>query len=317
MDVIVYHNSCPDGWAAAYIAKLRYPEAKLRPRDHGTEIDIEEYRGKDVLCVDINMRGKNDEVAAVCKSYRVIDHHKSETDIIGKSYVTYDVNRSGAGLTWDYLFGKDSVAEFKAPIYKDGIATGEFLEAEWDTRPWWVNYVEDRDLWRFALPESEAINAYIMTFPYEIVSWDQMTKADLRDAITSGKAILLQIAKYVREAVKQAQPGTLNVGDKHYTVGVVNVPYLNTSEVGHALAHRYDIGLGWFERSDGIIQFSARSVGDVDVSAVAKAFGGGGHMHAAGFQLSLARGREVIDTILNRSLTREQINQALDIMSGC
>lgn len=307
MDLIVYHNNCPDGFTAAYIAKLRYPEAKLRPRDHGSPIDIEEFRDKDVLCVDINMRGKNDEVAAVAKSYRVIDHHKSETDIIGKPYVTYDVNRSGAGLTWDYLFGKDK-PEVDRP-HAVNTLTGErhriFLgEAlDYENRPWWVNYVEDRDLWKFSLPESEAVNAYVMTFPYEIVAWDRMTKVDLRDAITRGKAVLLQIEKYVREAVKQAQPGTLNIGDKHYTVGVVNTLYLNTSEVGHALAHRYDIGLGWFERNDGMIQFSARSIGDIDVSVVAKAFGGGGHQHAAGFQLPLIKGRQMIDTILNRQLT--------------
>ena len=100
--------------------------------------------------------------------------------------------------------------------------------------------------------------------------------------------------------MKQAQPGTLNLGGKHYTVGIVNVPYLNTSEVGHALACRYDVGLGWFERNDGLLQFSLRSVGEVDVTEIAKVFGGGGHQHAAGFQLPLDKGREVIDTILGR-----------------
>jgi len=290
MDVIVFHNNCSDGFTAAYTAKLRYPEAKLFPRDHGLEPPYEELTGKDVLVVDFSWRTReqNDKMASLTKSFRILDHHKTAQEaLIGAPYAIFDMNRSGAGLAWDYLFGEDK-------------SNADSDEVSFLPRPWWVSYVEDRDLWRFELPESEAVNAYIMTFPYEITAWDHMTKADLRDAITQGKAVLLQIAKYVREAVKQAQPGTLNIGDKHYTVGVVNIPYLNTSEVGHALAHRYDIGLGWFERSDGIIQFSARSLGDVDVSVIAKAFGGGGHLHASGFQLSLDKGRKLIDTILAR-----------------
>lgn len=298
MDAIVYHGSCPDGFAAAYIAKLRYPEAKLMPRDHGLEPPYEEVTGKDVLVVDFSWRTReqNDKLASLAKSFRILDHHKSAKEVIGDApYAVFDMERSGAGLAWDYLFGIDSDLAFTAMTTID-YKVGKF----YTPRPWYVNYVEDRDLWKFSLPESEAVNAYIMTFPYEIAAWERMTKVDLRDAITQGKAILLQIAKYVREVVKQAQPGTLNIGDKHYTIGIVNVPYLNTSEVGHALANRYDIGLGWFERSDGMIQFSARSVAGIDVSEVAKMFGGGGHQHAAGWQLSLDKGRELIDTILGR-----------------
>lgn len=70
--------------------------------------------------------------------------------------------------------------------------------------------------------------------------------------------------------------------------------------VGNELSKTANIGLGWFERADGMIQFSARSKGEIDVSAVAKTFNGGGHKNAAGWQLPLNKGREVIDTILGR-----------------
>lgn len=301
MDLIVYHNNCPDGYTAAYIAQKKFPEAKLVPRDHGVTINVEDYRDKDVLCVDCNLRGKNDMVAVIAKSYLVLDHHKSETEIMDKPYAVYDVTRSGAGLAWDYLFGKDSTKR---------VIPGMEVRGFNMTRPWWVNYVEDRDLWKFELPKSKEVNSYIMTFAYDPESWSKMTEVDFKYAVAAGENVLLQIHKYVREAAKQAQRGTLNIGGKHYTVAVVNVPYLNTSEVGDVLAHSSDIGLGWFERSDGMIQFSARSMGDIDVSEVAKFFRGGGHMHAAGFQLSLTEGRNLVDTILNRgknSLTSFQI----------
>jgi nanoRNase/pAp phosphatase (c-di-AMP/oligoRNAs hydrolase) len=76
------------------------------------------------------------------------------------------------------------------------------------------------------------------------------------------------------------------------------------SEAGNALVNMgYDIGLAWFENGRGQISFSLRSNkkgSDVDVSAIAKTFGGGGHRNAAGFQIGVKEGRELVDTILGR-----------------
>lgn len=289
MDLIIYHNGCPDGFSAAYIAKLKYPQAKLLARDHGLEPPYEEVTGKDVLVVDFSWRTReqNDKLFELAKSFRILDHHKSAKEVIGNAlYAVFDMKRSGAGLAWDYLFGLDSLGPY-----------GEKYEG----RPWWVDYVEDRDLWNHKLPETEAVNAYIMTTAYDLESWKLMTQVDLAVAIEKGRAVRLEINKYIREVVKQTQVGTLNIGDKHYSVGVVNIPYLHTSDVGNTLAHRYDIGLGWFERGDGMIQFSARSIGDIDVSVIAQTFGGGGHKNAAGWQVSLDKGRHIVDTILGRN----------------
>jgi oligoribonuclease NrnB/cAMP/cGMP phosphodiesterase (DHH superfamily) len=293
--IIVYHNNCPDGFTAAYVAKLRYPFAQLVGLDHGLS---EEYitslisgcAETDVLMVDFSFRTReqNDMLAKSALSLRILDHHKTAQKVLeGAPYAVFDMERSGAGLAWDYLFGKDS----------------PYSEMQHAERPWYVDYVEDRDLWRFKLPMSREVNAYIMTFPYDIAGWDKMAKSGFMYAATAGEAVILQIEKYVREAVKQAQPGKLGHAGRLYTVGIVNIPYLNTSEVVDALAHRYDIGLGWFERADGVIQFSARSLktNDVDVSAIAQAFGGGGHRTAAGWQVPVDKGREIIDTILGRN----------------
>lgn len=295
MDLIVFHNNCPDGTTAAYIAKLRYPDAELLPRDHGVEPPYDLVKDKDVLVVDFSWRTReqNDKLASLAKSFRILDHHKTaEAVLAGAPYATFDMNRSGAGLAWDYLFGNDC----------EPISTAWNPLALLVPRPWWVNYVEDRDLWRFNLPDSHAVNNYIMTFPYTIEGWLTMTKAPLSLAVQAGKDIQLQIDKYVCEAVKQAQRGHLNLNNKQYTVAIVNVPYINCSEVGHVLSETADVGLSWFERSDGVIQFSARSRGDIDVSEIAKQFNGGGHLHAAGWQMSVTEGRRLVDSILGRGV---------------
>lgn len=286
MDLIISHNACPDGFCAAYIASKRYPEAQIMFRDHGLEPPYEAVTGKDVLVTDFSWRTReqNDKMASLAKSFRILDHHKTaEAVLAGAPYATFDMNRSGAGLAWDYLFGRDSWMISKTR----------------EERPWWVNYVEARDLWRWeSLHNSREICAYLGTLPFTKEGWDAITKEpmELGTIIDLGKGALAHIEHYTREAIKQAKLGKL----MGYKVAVLNVPYLNCSEVGNELAKTYDVSLTWFERGDGIIQFSLRSIGDKDVSEIAKKFNGGGHKNASGFQLPLQQGRDTIDAILGR-----------------
>ena len=86
-----------------------------------------------------------------------------------------------------------------------------------------------------------------------------------------------------------------------YDINVLNCTCLNGNKIGKELAETANFGLTWFERKDDIIQFSLWSIGDRDVSKIAVRFGGGGHKNAAGFELNIRRGRELIDAILSRA----------------
>ena len=67
-----------------------------------------------------------------------------------------------------------------------------------------------------------------------------------------------------------------------------NCPTHLTSDVGHELAKQSgSYGLLWSINKDGKCLCSLRSVGDYDVSAIAKTFGGGGHRNAAGFEIDI------------------------------
>jgi len=75
-----------------------------------------------------------------------------------------------------------------------------------------------------------------------------------------------------------------------YQVPVVNLSD-NISEVGNALCKRfpeYPFSVSYCDRSDGQRSWSLRSIGDFDVSDIAKKFGGGGHRNAAGFTTDAA-----------------------------
>ena len=67
-----------------------------------------------------------------------------------------------------------------------------------------------------------------------------------------------------------------------------NCPPHLASDVGHELANQSGtFGLLWYINHEGKCLCSLRSNGDYDVSAIAKAFGGGGHRNAAGFETSI------------------------------
>jgi uncharacterized protein len=312
MDLILYHGLCPDGFCAAYIAHAKYPEAKLIPLNHGADHSEiwKECVGKDVLMVDFSLRTReeNDALEASTRSFQIYDHHRTAQAVLeGASYAVFDMKRSGAGLTWDYLFGEDFEQDANVRIPTP--------------RPWYVNYVEDRDLWNWTLPNSREVCAYIGTYELTIEAWDELTQIVPRDILTLGNGAYAHIQHYVREAAKQAQTGVLYTpGDlegvvQSYKIAVLNVPYLNCSEVGNELAKTHDVSLTWFERGDQIIQFSLRSIGDIDVSAIAKIFGGGGHKNAAGFQLSVEKGRELVDQILGRDFVRiKYLTQQMELM---
>lgn len=302
MDIIMYHNNCPDGWAAAFISKSRYPEAELMGLNHGLLPEaVEELfiysTGKDVIMVDYSLRTRelNDRLNAVAKSFRILDHHKTALAVLdGAPYATFDMKRSGAGMAWDYLFGKDA----KQTLTK--IDDNTFSYTIFTPRPWWVDYTEDQDLWNWALPDSPEINAFLMVQPRTVEAWEFIARNySAKDARDEGKGVRQYVEYYTRSVTEFAQEGIL-FGKR---AAVLNIPYVGVSEAGNALCKAgFPLAVLWFERNDGQTQFSLRGDGSVDVSGIAKFYGGGGHNNAAGFQVTIAEGRALVDQILDREL---------------
>ena len=274
MDLIIYHRDCPDGFCAAFIAKKKYPKAMLLGWTYGEEGSFPDLHGKDVLVVDFSWpRETMIRMHETAESLLVLDHHKTaQKELEGLDFAVFDMNRSGAAITWDTLFPDKP-------------------------RPWYVDYVQDRDLWTWKLPCSKDVSGYIMALPHTIGDWAKLDFLDPSDAWKAGAAIRLHIDHYIEKVVAQRQHGDLD----GLSIAIVCAAYPNISDVGSELCKYAQIGAGWFERGDGMMQFSLRSTGELDVSAVAKKYGGGGHKNASGFQLPLAEGRKVLDKILGRS----------------
>jgi oligoribonuclease NrnB/cAMP/cGMP phosphodiesterase (DHH superfamily) len=304
MDLIIFHQGCTDGFCAAYVAHQRWPEAELLAQDYGVEPPYDKVKDKDVIVVDFswNKREHNEQLARLAHSFRILDHHKTAQAVLeGLDFAIFDTNRSGAGLAWDYIFGKDS--EFSE------VSTSPMGRP----RPWFVDYAEDYDLWKFQLLDSRAINAYLAAVPKDIHSWDEMVaRTSPEQAAVSGAGSRRQIESYVRQGKREAQSGRLFFVDEEgfvheYWAMVISALGINSSELGGELAdfQGIDVAIVWFERGDGKIQFMLRAHHGADAGKLAKAKGGGGHKQSAGFELSITEGRELIDAILNRPLGGE------------
>jgi oligoribonuclease NrnB/cAMP/cGMP phosphodiesterase (DHH superfamily) len=176
----------------------------------------------------------------------------------------FDIERSGAGITWDY-FWHDTPRE---PL---------------------ISYIEDRDLWKFALPMSREINAVINCIGFDYDSFVAMNDRLLHhfeSVVSSGQAIM-RYREVLVESLAQCAKQTKLLG---VPVMVANAPYKLVSEVGHHLTALTGVSMIYhIDDAKGFVKVSLRSadrgVDTIDVSEIAAAYGGGGHMKAAGFQL--------------------------------
>jgi oligoribonuclease NrnB/cAMP/cGMP phosphodiesterase (DHH superfamily) len=215
-----------------------------------------EFDGRNVFILDFSYsREELLRINEVANSLVVLDHHASaQKELDDLPFCTFDMNRSGAGLTWDHFYPSR-------------------------LRPWIVEYVEDRDLWEWCLPNSRDINAALSLEPFEFETWDRLKNVN-PDAISNrGAAVNL----YKKRLVERAIINTQRVRIDTHEVDAVNTNVLD-SEIGNALALSNTFGVVWRVQGDGRYRYSFRSAqtSSFDVSELAQKFGGGGHKKAAG-----------------------------------
>lgn len=268
--VVVYHKDCFDGMMAATVVNLwlkKYGQfGTFWPVGYGDPaLTPNIFNDKKVIFVDFTYRRElMESIKEVAKHLVVLDHHKTaEADLTnfngGFPYTVFDMERSGCGIAWDYFF----------PTI---------------LRPWVVNTVEDRDLWRMVLPETREAMAWIATLSFSLDDYEALiTHAEKEEVVDMGRAILRYITNYGAKAAEHMRIESIG----GYQVPTVNMSYQNCSDHLDQLRNRrpeFPFVASYFRRADGQWQFSLRSAG-FDVSAIAKLYGGGGHNNAAGFNV--------------------------------
>jgi oligoribonuclease NrnB/cAMP/cGMP phosphodiesterase (DHH superfamily) len=259
----IYHGNCADGFTSAWVVRKALGE-DVQFHAGVYQDPPPDVEGKDVLLVDFSYkRPVLEAIRDRAASVTILDHHKTaEADLKDIPGVTtvFDMGRSGARITWDYFFPKD-------------------------TPPTLLLHVEDRDLWRFALRKTREIQAAVFAYPYEFKVWDFLMGADLDQLGVEGEAIERKHFKDIRELTRVV---TRPMNIAGHIVPVANLPYTLTSDAGHLLAKGNPFAGCYWDTPSGRV-FSLRSTDEgLDVAEIAKQYGGGGHKNASGFRLSYA-----------------------------
>lgn len=286
--LVIYHANCPDGVCAAWVLLLYYGESnvELYPAKYGQPPpDVE---GRDVIIVDFSYpRATLEAMKASARMLGVLDHHKTaREDLEDLPYAYFDMERSGAGLAWDFTH-----------TYASRNGDGALHVPPRSDRPWLVEYVQARDIWKHKGPGAppfarEALTA-LSTWPLDPVIWASGEFVDAicpfaaeppGDLVETGRAIL-RYEEQILEGLLRGARRTEFAG--HENIPVVNAPGRFASELGNRLSADAPFAVVWSEGRDRTLWFSLRSQGGADCSAIAKLYGGGGHKCAAGFSLKL------------------------------
>lgn len=270
--VVIYHRGCTDGFAAAWLARKVWKDALFLAAMYGEDTGyFDLLRGKDILITDFSFpRADLERLHSISKSLLVLDHHQTaQKDLEGLPYCRFDNNKSGATLTLNWV--KEQGCEVSNDI--------ELLAL----------YIEDRDLWKFALPDSEIISIAIRSYPQNFDVWDELfldNKVPWEKLKQEGSAI----QKYRKQMIE------IHVNRASYlTIGGYDVPVVECSnndiisEVATKLAEYHPFAACYYFVGDKVV-FSLRSIppDGIDVSEIAKLYGGGGHKHASGFAVPAA-----------------------------
>lgn len=263
MTICIYHGNCADGFGAAWVVHKAIGDIEFFPGKY--QEPPPDVTGKDVVMVDFSYkRPALLEMAAKANSILILDHHQTAAedlvDLPENVTAKFDMSRSGAMLTWDHFFP----GQEPPPL---------------------LLHIEDRDLWRFALPHTREIQAAVFSYPYDFKVWDQLMAGSLCALWTEGSAIERKHFKDINELLGVTTREMLIGG---YRVPIANLPYTLVSDAAHELAEGRPFAGCYWDTPDGRV-FGLRSNDEgVDVSAVAKQYGGGGHRNASGFRVSFA-----------------------------
>ncbi len=282
--LVIYHANCWDGFCAAWIARKALGDAEFFPANYGQSPP--DVTDRVVYMLDFSYpRDVMDRLLTAARRTVVLDHHKTAQAALDGFHqpesgidVIFDMDKSGARLTWLWF-----------------TMEGYALWTPHQPRaPWLVDYTEDRDLWRHALEGTHEINAALRSYPLDFALWDQFEQKEPRSTFYyEGAAIRRRERQIVEDHVRNARmcSFSLMVGGPQAAddqlVPIVNATTL-FSEIAGELARGHAFAACYFDRQDGKRQWSLRSAPDgADVSEIAKAHGGGGHKHAAGFEQPL------------------------------
>lgn len=268
--LLCLHHNDADGLCAGAIVRRRFGDTvELIETNYGRPVPWEKVDAAQTVIVTDFSLPKADMLKiyrAKGKNFIWIDHHisaiKEMSDHAGIAGLR-NVDEAACVLTWQYFFPDEDV-------------------------PPAVRYIGDRDIWRFAYPQTKAFSEglfYADTRTDNDALWQLLFNNDeamIQSLMQRGRILLeARLAGITRRVHGHGFETTFN----GFRTLAVNLP--SSGDVGHHICSLgYDVAYVYSEsQQDGVVYTHVTLYSETtDVSALAKKYGGGGHKGAAGFR---------------------------------
>jgi oligoribonuclease NrnB/cAMP/cGMP phosphodiesterase (DHH superfamily) len=267
--IVIYHGGCDDGFGAAWAIWCAHAGWEFVPAAYGAPPP--EVAGRDVVMADFSYkRPVLEAMAREAHSILILDHHESAAEELAAPFedaafcpvrCVFDMDHSGAMLAWrEYHPGAEP--------------------------PALLRHIEDRDLWRFALPNTQEVTMALRSYGQEFLVWNWLMGRDIEELVSEGRIC----QRFFRRQWEEGLIGKWMRNPTYARIGVARVPVINAtshfySEVAGALAEQDGVPFAaCFSHNHRGVTYSLRSrEGGANVARIAQEYGGGGHAHAAGF----------------------------------
>jgi oligoribonuclease NrnB/cAMP/cGMP phosphodiesterase (DHH superfamily) len=268
--ICLYHDD-PDGCCAAAIVRRAMGDRPvLHPLEIGGPIPWESIEAcEQVVLVDFSLPLEDMERLRQGRKLVWADHHKTALVGLGQAMVDVPGERSldaaACVLTWRTFFPENPV-------------------------PLAVALIGDRDIWQMAYPETRAFAEGLFQEQIEPTNdrlWKPLlddNRDRVRELVERGRALYDARMKSIADVVSHY--GFVTSFEGHRTM-VVNHP--GNGDMGEFIRKAgYELAYCYVEVvRNGLLQTVVTLYSDqVDVSEIARKFGGGGHRGAAGFQFN-------------------------------
>jgi oligoribonuclease NrnB/cAMP/cGMP phosphodiesterase (DHH superfamily) len=268
MNTLCLHHNDADGRASgAIVRRALGKDITLYEMDYGESLPLDLVVVADhIVIVDFSLPKAEMEQLANYHQFTWIDHHKSaidEMDGTGENWAgVRDTSEAACVLTWRYFFPDQPV-------------------------PKAVKLIGDRDIWRWAEPDTGAFNEGLHQ-SYTRPDHDDLWKPLLDDR-PEILARIIELGGTLRDArlrdIRRATARySFSATFEGYRTLVINLR--GSGDLGAQIRTLgYQMGYCYVDKvSEGqLMTFVSLYSDEVDVSRIAQKFGGGGHAGAAGF----------------------------------
>ena len=276
--IVAYHGACLDGSSAAAVFKMRYPEAVFYPIKSRIHTEIKDAILQDLKKGDAELFVLDnpwfvEDYAKSGVKLTIIDHHKGAFDeliSLAEQYENinyiFDDKKSGASLTWSFLFPDKDLPKF-------------------------IWHIEDVDIWRMEDKyHSDLISTYASIYMDNLDKYIEMINADIEEIYKLAKPVLDYRDALIDYYMRNAQALHLKVGE--YKIKAYNVASIRPviSEFGNRISKEVKEPVVMFKLFGDLVNLSFRSASEkwkplpVDL---AQSLGGNGHPLAAGAKMRL------------------------------